>query len=114
MPFINYNETPHLKIWDGIHGAIHHSEHMTHAQIILEEGAVAAMHQHMHEQWTHVFEGELEFTLDGQTQIMTSGMSVFIPSNTPHSAKALTRCKVLDAFSPPREDFKTLEPWTTN
>ena len=111
MPFINFNTIPHSRIWDNIHGALDHSDKMTFGHIIVEEGAVLPEHHHMQEQWTHVLEGDLEFTLDGETQVMTSGISVFVPSNVRHSAKAITRVKLIDAFLPAREDFKTLEPW---
>jgi quercetin dioxygenase-like cupin family protein len=114
MPFINYNTSPHLKVWDGIHGPIHHSEHLTFGHFILEAGAVVPEHQHLQEQWTHVIEGQLEFTMEGTTQIMTAGLVAFIPSNTPHSARAISRCKVIDAFLPVREDFKSLELWQEN
>lgn len=33
-------------------------------------------------------------------------MIAIIPSNIPHSAKALTACKVTDIFSPVRKDYK--------
>lgn len=96
---------------DGIHGAMYHSDQLTFGHITLEEGAVLPQHQHLQEQWTHVLEGQLQFSLAGETQIMTSGISVYIPSNVPHSAIALTRCKVIDGFLPVREDFKSLELW---
>ena len=112
MSFINFNNIPHSKIWEGVHGALHHSDTMTFGHIIIEEGAIVGEHHHIHEQWTHVLEGELEFTLGGETQILTSGFTAQIPSNVPHSAKALTRVKLIDCFMPVREDFKTIEPWT--
>lgn len=111
MPFINFNAIPHSKLRENIHGALYHSDKMTFGYITLEEGAVLPEHNHIHEQWTHLLEGSLEFTLDGETQLMTPGISVFIPSDAKHSAKAITRVKLIDAFLPAREDFKTLEPW---
>ncbi|HZV69160.1 MAG TPA: cupin domain-containing protein [Saprospiraceae bacterium] len=111
MPFINFNNIPHQRIWDGVHGALQHSDELTFGHIILEKGAIVGEHHHIHEQWTHVLEGELEFTLGGETQIMTPGITAHIPSDIPHSAIALTRVKVMDCFRPVREDFKTLEPW---
>jgi quercetin dioxygenase-like cupin family protein len=111
MPFIHYSSMPHLKLMDGIHGALYHSDQMTFGHLVLEEGAMLPAHHHVHEQWTHVIEGRLEFTLADETQIMTEGISVFIPSDTVHTARALTKCKVIDAFLPVREDFKTLQPW---
>ena len=113
MPFIDFNTIPHSKLRENIHGALYHSDTMTFGYIILEEGAILPEHNHFHEQWTHLLEGSLEFTLDGETQVMTPGISVFIPSDIRHSAKALTRCKLIDAFLPVREDFKSLEPWQT-
>ena len=54
----------------------------------------------------HVVEGEFEFTVDGKTQVYTAGAVVHIPSNVPHSGKAITPCKLMDVFSPVREDYK--------
>ena len=97
---------------DNIHGAIVHSDQLSVGYITLEAGSKLPEHAHVHEQWSHVIEGELEFVLDGEQQIMSKGMSVHIPSNIPHSAKALSQCVVIDTFLPVREDFKLLEPWT--
>jgi len=36
-------------------------------------------------------------------------IAAFIPSNTPHSAKAITECKVIDCFLPVRQDFVELQ-----
>ncbi len=49
------------------------------------------------------------FAIDGEEKLLTSGMAAFMPSNTPHSAKAITECKVIDCFLPVREDFVELE-----
>jgi quercetin dioxygenase-like cupin family protein len=111
MPFIDFNEAQHLKVWDGIHGPIFHSEDLTFGHFILEKDVILKEHHHFHEQWTHVIEGELEFTIDGETKRLTSGMVAHMPSNVTHSAVALSRCKVIDCFRPVREDFKTLEKW---
>jgi quercetin dioxygenase-like cupin family protein len=111
MPFINYNEMPHQKLMDNIHGAISHSDQLTVGYITLEAGAQLPEHSHIHEQWSHVVEGELDFVLGDEKQIMTKGMSVYIPSNIPHSAKAISKCVLIDTFLPVREDFKKLESW---
>ncbi len=109
MPFINYNHLPHLTLMDDIHGSFIHSDHLSVGYITFEEGARLPEHAHVHEQWSHVIEGELSFVLDGKMQLMTKGMSVHIPSNVPHSAEAISRCVVIDTFLPVREDFKHLE-----
>jgi quercetin dioxygenase-like cupin family protein len=37
---------------------------------------------------------------------LTAGMYHIIPADMPHSAVAVTDCKLIDAFSPVREDYK--------
>jgi quercetin dioxygenase-like cupin family protein len=54
----------------------------------------------------HVVEGDFEFTLDGEIKICKPGDIVHIPSNLPHSGKAITPCKLMDVFSPVREEYK--------
>ncbi len=51
----------------------------------------------------------MEFTLDGETQMLLPGMGAFIASNVLHGAKAVTACKVIDVFTPVREDYKELQ-----
>jgi len=114
MPFIDFNNIPHSRIWDGIHGALHHTDQLTFGHIIVEDGAILPEHHHMNEQWTHVIQGELEFTLGGETHLLTAGVTAHVPPDVPHSARALTRVMLIDCFLPAREDFKALEPWITN
>ena len=109
MPFIDYNSGKTLTIWDGIPGTIAHSDQATYCRFTIESGSVLPVHSHVHEQWCHVLEGELEFDIDGEKKLLTAGMAAFIPSWAPHSAVALTECKVLDCFTPVREDFRELE-----
>ena len=109
MPFIDYNSGKTLKIWDGIYGTIAHSEQATYCRFTIEHGTILPKHSHVHEQWCHVLEGDLEFDINGEKQLLTAGMAAFIPSWAPHSAKALSECKVIDCFTPVREDFIELE-----
>lgn len=109
MPFINFNSNKKVKIWEGITAALHHSEQATFAHISLQKDSEVAVHNHIHEQWTHVIEGELLFDINGEQQLLTSGMAAFMPSNVPHAAKAITACKVIDCFLPVRQDFVDLE-----
>jgi quercetin dioxygenase-like cupin family protein len=109
MPFINFKEQKKVKIWEGVTANLFHSAQATFAYVTLQKGAEVRLHHHIHEQWTHVIEGEMLFDLDGEQKLLTPGMAAFMPSNLPHSAKAITECKVIDCFLPVREDFVELE-----
>ena len=63
-------------------------------------------HQHPHEQITHILSGELEMMIGGEKILFTAGSVHVIPSNTPHGAVAISDCKVIDAFSPARDDYR--------
>lgn len=109
MPFIDYNTRNHVRIWDGIHGALHHSDQLTCGLITLQEGVLLPEHHHVHEQWTHVLEGQLEFRIGSETRTLGPGMCAHIPSNVPHAGRAVTACKAIDVFHPVRADFQDLE-----
>lgn len=79
---------------------------MTFGYVELEAGASIPLHHHVQEQITYIIEGELDMIIDGQPCLLTAGMYHVIRSNVPHSAIARRACKVIDAFSPVREDYK--------
>jgi len=69
--------------------------------------AVVPQHKHPHQQITFILEGEMEFTLDGETRVLRKGEGVTIPPNVEHDARVLdTPTMALDAWHPPREDYK--------
>ena len=90
----------------GITGYYCHGEKMTLGYVELLEGADIPMHQHMQEQITYIIEGQLDMIIGGKACSLTPGMYYVIQSNVPHSAIAKTFCKVIDAFSPVREDYR--------
>lgn len=103
---MNLNTLPSKELMPGYHGKMVHGNQLTWAFWTVEKGAVVPEHQHPHEQIMHVVEGDFEFTLDGETKICKPGDIVHIPSNLPHSGKAITPCKLMDVFSPAREEYK--------
>ncbi len=71
-----------------------------------EPNAVIPSHKHPHEQITYVIEGEMEFTVGGDTRILKNGAGVVILSNQEHGAKVLDKpAKAVDAWHPIREDY---------
>lgn len=103
---MNLSELKSKEIMPGYHGKLVHGEQMSWAFWEVEKDAVVPEHSHMHEQIMHVVEGTFEFTLDGKTDTYGPGDVVIIPSHAPHSGKAITACKLMDIFSPVREEYR--------
>jgi len=103
---IKLTEVPTKEIFPGYQGKLIHTEQMSIAFWDVEKGATVPEHSHMNEQVMEVLEGEFEFTLDGVTKVYKPGTVVVIPSHAKHSGRALTPCKLMDIFSPAREEYK--------
>ncbi|HEY1870400.1 MAG TPA: cupin domain-containing protein [Chitinophagaceae bacterium] len=94
------------EIVPGITGYYAHGDKHTFGFVEIKKGSIVPEHHHMQEQITYIIEGELNMVIDGNPCTLTAGMYHIIPSNTLHSAVAMTNCKVIDTFSPVREDYK--------
>lgn len=103
---IQISNIPSKEILPGFIARFIHTETNTIGFVEIASGGELPEHSHIHTQTTQVTEGKLELTINGKATIYEPGMIAVIPSNVPHSAKALTACKVTDIFSPVREDYK--------
>ena len=103
---LNLSNIPSKEIMPGYLGKLVHSEHMSIAFWEVNKNAEVPEHAHMNEQIMHVMEGVFEFTLDGETKVYHPGDIVIIAPHKKHSGKALTDCKLLDVFSPTREEYR--------
>lgn len=90
----------------GFFGKFIHGDKGTVTIWDIKKGSVLETHQHIHEQITYILEGELDMVIGGEKYLFTPGMTHVIPSNTPHSAIAITDVKVIDFFSPSRDDYR--------
>ncbi|MEP7376169.1 MAG: cupin domain-containing protein [Chitinophagaceae bacterium] len=94
------------KLVVGITGYYAHGSSMTLGYVEIKAGSNLPEHHHVHEQITYIIEGQLDMVIGGKPCSLTAGMYHVIPSNTPHSAIAVTDCKAIDVFNPVREDYK--------
>lgn len=85
-----------------------HTDNNTLNFIEVKAGSAVPLHQHVHEQLSFVLEGKFELTVDGKAKILEPGLFAVIPPNAVHGGVAVTDCRLIDVFSPVREDYKRL------
>ena len=100
------HDIPSVPMVEGVkRKVLSHSEKLMVCEITLEGGSIIASHAHPHEQITYVISGKCRYTVGDETKEVSRGDSVLIPGNVPHSIVVLETMKVIDVFSPAREDF---------
>jgi quercetin dioxygenase-like cupin family protein len=76
-------------------------------QMIAELDAASRMPEHSHaqEQLVHILSGRMKLIVAGEPHELKTGDSFYLTSNVPHGVETLENTRVLDTFSPPREDY---------
>lgn len=106
MPFVDVKSLRVTERLPGWHGRYFHSESMTVAHYDFVRGASIHEHFHPQEEVYEVIEGELELTIDGETQIARPGVAAIVPANARHTVKALTDGRAIIVDSPRRPEFE--------
>jgi quercetin dioxygenase-like cupin family protein len=70
-----------------------------------DAGGVGALHSHPHVQTSYIAEGTFEVTIDGVTETIAAGGAYIVPSGKMHGVKALEAGRLIDTFTPRRDDF---------
>jgi quercetin dioxygenase-like cupin family protein len=105
--FISREDTSRHQIFPGVQIFTAAGEKMMLSLVEFEPHAVVQPHSHPHEQMGLLLEGELTFTIGGQTQTLHPGQMWRIPGNVIHSAIAGDQpVKALDVFHPIRDDYR--------
>jgi quercetin dioxygenase-like cupin family protein len=89
-----------------IHGRYMHGDRMTVGDVDLEPDTEIPVHTHPHEQITYLLEGEMHFIVGDERTLMKPGDIAIIPGMVPHGGHTVTRCRVIDAFVPARDDYR--------
>lgn len=74
-------------------------------EFTFEKGGVGALHSHPHIQTSYVAEGVFEVTIDGVTQTISAGGAYIVPTGLVHGVRALEAGRLIDSFTPRRDDF---------
>jgi quercetin dioxygenase-like cupin family protein len=104
--FKNFGNVPVKEISPGFFCKLVHTENNTINFLEVKAGSIMPLHKHPHEQSSFVLEGQFEMMVNGETKVLTANDFVVIPGNIEHSGKAITDCRLIDVFSPVREEYR--------
>jgi quercetin dioxygenase-like cupin family protein len=82
-----------------------HNDALMTVEFTFEKGGIGALHSHPHVQASYIAEGLFEVTIDGKTATLGAGGSFIVPPNAVHGVKALEAGRLIDSFTPRRDDF---------
>jgi len=109
MPVNKEISTIPEKVKEGFTRKISHLENLMVVVCDFTNGPMAEPdppHSHPHEQITYVVEGELFLFLEDMKHRLTNGDVFLVPPNLPHCIQTISRnVRLIDSFSPIREDF---------
>jgi len=95
------------EIAQGIHIRTFWGKEMLLAIVDLAANALVPEHHHPHEQTGTVISGEIEMTIGGEKRWLKPGDTYIIPGGTEHAGRTgETPARVLDIFSPVREEYQ--------
>jgi quercetin dioxygenase-like cupin family protein len=105
---IRYQNLPIVEIAPGMKYQIVSAERITVGFIDAEPNSVGPNHKHEAEQILIVMDGSCEEAVEGKLFPLKKGDVLVIPSNVEHGTyMSHEGCKILDIYSPPRQDYLT-------
>ncbi len=104
------NENPWIQMCPGIKRRTQANGKTMYQMVAqLDAGSKMPEHQHPHEQLIHILEGRMRLIVDGTPHELVTGDSFYLAGNVPHGVETLEATRVLDTFSPPREEYLALD-----
>ena len=103
-------ENPTIEICPGItRRTVANGKTMYQMLATLAAGSIMPAHSHPQEQIVHIIEGKLRLLVDGAAHELSAGDSFYLASNVPHGVEVMLPTRVLDTFSPPRNDYLAMD-----
>jgi quercetin dioxygenase-like cupin family protein len=100
------NENPTIEICPGItRRTVTNGKTMYQMIATLAAGSGMPEHQHAQEQIVHILEGKMRLIVEGVPHELSKGDSFYLASNVAHGVETISETRVLDTFSPPRDDY---------
>jgi quercetin dioxygenase-like cupin family protein len=103
-------QNPWIEICPGIKRRTH-AHGRTMYQMVAELAAGSRMPEHTHsqEQLVHILSGRMKLIVQGVPHELKRGDSYYLASNIPHGVETLEDTRVLDTFSPPRDEYLAID-----
>ncbi len=106
--FVTPQDMEQVEMLAGIHRrTMATTDEVMLCEFFLQRDAVVPLHQHMNDQVGYVVYGKVEMTIGDTMRTCLPGDTYAVPGGVFHSARALVDSLVIDAFSPPRNDYRT-------
>jgi quercetin dioxygenase-like cupin family protein len=103
-------ENPTIEICPGItRRTVASGQSMYQMLATLAAGSKMPAHQHTQEQIVHIVDGQMRLIVDGVPHELKTGDSFYLASNVPHGVETIVATRVLDTFSPPRDDYLAID-----
>ena len=105
--FVENKSIPSTDLGGGVtRKVLAYSKNLMTVELHFEKGAVGAPHSHPHEQIGYIISGKLVYQEEGQEdKILSTGDTYYVAPNVVHGVQILEETKLLDIFTPMREDF---------
>jgi quercetin dioxygenase-like cupin family protein len=105
--FFEYSDAAPVQVMPGLERrTLAEGGEMMTCEFILEEGVEIPCHSHPQEQLGYVVSGKLIVTVGDNSAELSAGDCYFAPGGVSHGAMVLEKARVVDTFSPPREDYR--------
>ena len=104
------NDNPWIEICPGIKRQTASSgKSMYQMTARLDAGSKMPEHHHPQEQIVHILSGRMRLIVDGKPHELSAGDSFYLASHVPHGVETIEETRVLDTFSPPRDEYLAID-----
>lgn len=105
--FIKTGNLPQKELANGVTAGVAWGENLMLSFVKLNPNTTVPLHKHPHEQMGLVLSGKLKHIIANESRLLKEGDAYLVPSGVEHGAENLeSETRVLDIFSPPRDDYK--------
>ena len=105
--FVENKNVPLTDLGGGVtRKVLAYSPNLMTVELHFKAGSVGAPHSHPHEQIGYIISGSLLYREEGcEDRLLTAGDTYYVRPNVVHGIAVLEDTKLLDVFTPMREDF---------